>query len=100
MTSTGTSPLRVVRIGIIGCGEIVQVVHIPTLNCLADRFRVTYLCDVATSARETCADRVVLGSVRTCQATTASAEELCALPDVDAVLIANYHVEHGLLKLA
>ncbi|CAK7227911.1 hypothetical protein SBRCBS47491_006726 [Sporothrix bragantina] len=103
MAGTTSSPSRVVRIGIIGCGEIAQVVHIPTLNFLTDRFRITYLCDVAVGARETCADRVVLGSSGTRPATTGSAEELCASPEVDAVLIANadaYHVEHGLLALA
>ncbi|CAK7238448.1 hypothetical protein SEUCBS140593_010698 [Sporothrix eucalyptigena] len=98
-----TSPSRVVRVGIIGCGEIAQVVHIPTLNLLAHKFRVTYLCDVAAGALETCADRVVLGPDGKRPATTTSAEELCASADVDAVLIANadaYHVEHGLLALA
>ncbi|KAH8889419.1 oxidoreductase family protein [Thozetella sp. PMI_491] len=89
---------RVLRVGIIGCGEITQVVHIPTINLLAHRFRTTYLCDISQKSLDHCATRTLGGTPKT----TRDAEELCASPDVDVVLIANadaYHVAHGLLAL-
>ena len=87
-----------VRVGIIGCGEIVQVAHIPTLNLLSDLFTITYLCDVSNDALAHCAKRVV-GKP---PATTRFPQELCSSPDVDVVLIANgdaYHAVHAILGL-
>jgi predicted dehydrogenase len=41
------TPGRRLRIGVIGCGEVSQIIHLPTLAQLADRFEVTALCDVS-----------------------------------------------------
>ena len=87
-----------VRVGIIGCGEIAQVVHIPTLNLMSDFFRITYLCDVSDDALSHCADKIPGER----PATTRSAEDLCSSADVDVVLIANsdaYHAIHAILGL-
>jgi predicted dehydrogenase len=89
---------RILRVGVIGCGEISQVAHIPNLNFLSHRFQTTYLCDISKDSLEHCAKRV-LGPK---PATTTNVEELCASADVDVVLIANadaYHVAHGILAL-
>ncbi|KAK9349865.1 hypothetical protein V1523DRAFT_421588 [Lipomyces doorenjongii] len=37
----------VVRVGLIGCGEVSPVIHIPKLSLLSDSFQLTYLCDVS-----------------------------------------------------
>jgi predicted dehydrogenase len=90
----------VLRVGIIGCGEIAQVAHIPTINFLAHLFQTTYLCDVSMNALAHCAVKVQVGN--TPLRTTTDPKELCASPDVDVVLIASidaYHVEHGILAL-
>lgn len=89
---------RVLRVGIIGCGEISQVAHIPNINFLAHRFRTTYLCDISEQALKHCAHKVLGGTPKI----TSSAKELCSSTDVDIVIIANadaYHVEHGILAL-
>ncbi|KAH6892566.1 hypothetical protein B0T10DRAFT_511230 [Thelonectria olida] len=89
---------RVFRVGIIGCGEISQLAHIPNINFLAHKFQTTYLCDVSQQSLDHCAKKVLGGTPKT----TKSAEELCAADDVDLVIIANadaYHVEHGILAL-
>src|SRR6202035_3946980 len=39
-----TKPLRV---GVVGCGVIAQVMHLPHLADLRDRFEVAALCDVS-----------------------------------------------------
>lgn len=97
-TATNTTG-KVLRVGIIGCGEVSQVIHIPNLNALADWYQITYLCDVSKQALAYAATKV-LGPTPT--KTTVDAEELCASPEVDIVLVANadaYHVPHALLAL-
>lgn len=89
---------RVLRVGIIGCGEVSQVVHLPNINALSDYFQTTYLCDVSPQSLEHCKAKVLGPTPKT----TADAEELCASSDVDVVLVANsdpYHVPHALLAL-
>ncbi|EOD43205.1 NAD(P)-binding protein [Neofusicoccum parvum] len=92
-------PPQVLRVGIIGCGEIAQVAHIPTLSFLSSLFTITYLCDVSRKSLDFCRSRVAGGrSV----ATTARAEDLCSSADVDAVVVCNsdaFHVPHALLAL-
>ncbi|KAL5343116.1 hypothetical protein BJX70DRAFT_207861 [Aspergillus crustosus] len=89
---------RIVRVGVIGCGEIAQVSHISTFNFLSDYFQVTYLCDISTNALNHCSRKVAGPPPKT----TKSADELCSSPEVDAVLVCNataYHTEHALLAL-
>ncbi|KAF6836698.1 oxidoreductase [Colletotrichum plurivorum] len=89
---------RILRVGIIGCGEITQVAHIPNINFLSHRFQTTYLCDISQQALQHCSRKVQGGTPKT----TTDASELCSSPDVDVVVIANadaYHVEHGILAL-
>jgi hypothetical protein len=90
---------RKVRVGLIGCGEIAQVVHIPTLNFLSDLFQITYLCDVSRTSLEHCKSKVT-GQKE--PATTTNPEELCASPEVEVVFVINsdeYHALHGILAL-
>lgn len=96
--ATNGSAEFILRIGIIGCGEISQVVHIPNINFLAHRFRTTYLCDISRQSLHHCAQKVLGGAPRV----TSSAEELCASSEVDVVLIASadaYHIDHGILAM-
>jgi predicted dehydrogenase len=95
---SASSKDRILGVGIIGCGEVAQVIHIPTINFLSHRYRITYLCDISRQALDHCAKKIT-GSI---PATTTDPEELCSSPDVDVVLICNanaYHVEHGVLAL-
>ncbi|KAM5345646.1 hypothetical protein ACJ41O_011507 [Fusarium nematophilum] len=89
---------RILRVGIIGCGEISQVAHIPNINFLCHKFQTTYLCDISKQSLSHCSRKVQGGTPKT----TTDPSELCSSPDVDVVLIANadaYHVEHGVLAL-
>ena len=38
-----------VRIGVVGCGDIAQIQHLPALAELADEYDVTAVCDVSQS---------------------------------------------------
>ncbi|KAJ1709744.1 NAD binding Rossmann fold oxidoreductase [Aspergillus flavus] len=88
----------VLRVGLIGCGEVAQVVHIPTLGFLSDCFQITYLCDVSTQALEHCKAKIAgdMASI------TTEPRTLCASPDVDVVFVINsdeYHADHAILAL-
>lgn len=81
------------------CGEITQVAHISTLGHLSHLFKVVYLCDVSNGALVHCQEKV---PGRIPPKITRSAEELCASPDVDLVLIASsdaFHTPHALVAL-
>jgi hypothetical protein len=89
---------KIVRVGIIGCGEITQVAHIPTLGFLSDLFTITYLCDVSAASLEYNAQKVINHVPRTTQ----DPAELCASPDVDLVFVASsdeYHAVHAIQGL-
>ncbi|OGE47349.1 hypothetical protein PENARI_c048G04172 [Penicillium arizonense] len=77
-----TPVVRKVHVGLIGCGEIAQVVHIPTLNFLSDLFQITYLCDISRSSLTHCKAKVIGLEA---PETTTDPEELCASPRVDVV---------------
>ncbi|KAL9086062.1 MAG: hypothetical protein Q9165_007274 [Trypethelium subeluteriae] len=83
---------RVVRVGIVGCGMVTQVVHIPTLSFLSHLFQVTYLCDVSEDATRHSQLRVA-GTSK--PKTTRSVEDLCTAPEVDLVIIATNHAFHA-----
>ena len=89
---------HIIRVGVIGCGEISQVCHIATLGNLSDYFQITYLCDVQQEALDHCA-RLVRSPTPTL---TTRAEELCSSNDVDAILVASataFHSQHAILAL-
>jgi len=68
------------RIGVIGCGLIAQVMHLHYLRELADRFEIAALCDVSEELMRACAGDY--GVPRT----FARWQDLLAAP-LDAVLI-------------
>jgi predicted dehydrogenase len=45
------------RVGVIGCGLIAQVMHLPYLAELSDRFEIGALCDVSEEVVQACARR-------------------------------------------
>ena len=49
--------MRRVKIGVIGCGAIAQVHHMPNLMELQDEFEVTAVCDVSAGAAQYVANR-------------------------------------------
>lgn len=93
-----TEAINRLRVGIIGCGEISQVSHIPLLNALSDYYQTTYLCDVSKQSLAHCITKVAGSQPKT----TTDAEELASSAEVDIVIAANadaYHVPHALLAL-
>ena len=86
-----------IRVGVVGCGEVTQIIHLPTLSQLADRYEVTALCDISHTVLHGVAD--LWGIARRCT----DLRELVAAPDVDVVLVANpdaYHADAALTAIA
>ena len=85
------------RIGIIGCGEVVQVIHLPSLHQLGDLFTVTALCDMSSEVLQAVGEQWNIPN--RCQ----DYSDLLARADVDAVLVASpdaYHAEAVLAAIA
>jgi len=68
------------RVGIVGCGLVAQVMHLPYLTELADRFEIAALCDLSETLARACAERYRVPTVHT------RWQDLL-LEDLDAVLI-------------
>ena len=83
-----------IRVGIIGCGEVTQINHLPSLEFLEDLFEVTALCDVSASVLE------AVGNSHHVGRQFLEYRDLLASPDVDAVLITTPHAYHSEQTLA
>ncbi|SNX85095.1 uncharacterized protein MEPE_03804 [Melanopsichium pennsylvanicum] len=77
------------RVGIVGAGEVTQVVHLPTLKFLSWRYTVVAICDVSLSAAKHAAAKWSVPHVYT------SSSDLVARSDIDFVLIANSDEYHA-----
>jgi predicted dehydrogenase len=69
------------RVGVVGGGFITQVMHLPSLTQLADRFDVVGLADPSRATRELLAARYGIA------ATFAGHEELLAATPLDALIV-------------
>ncbi|MCA0455592.1 MAG: Gfo/Idh/MocA family oxidoreductase [Chloroflexi bacterium] len=69
------------RVGVIGCGAIGQVAHIPYLNRYDDKFELVALADVHQPTLDAVGDHYHVAGRHT------DWRELVARPDVDAVVI-------------
>lgn len=49
--------MKRIKIGIVGCGAIAQVQHMPNFHDLQDRFEVTWACDVSAGAAQYVANK-------------------------------------------
>lgn len=81
-----------VMVGIIGLGEVAQIIHLPILEQLRDRFAIAAICDISPSLLAFIGDRYGIPS----EARYLRAEDLVRQDGLDAVLVLNsdeYHAE-------
>jgi predicted dehydrogenase len=86
--------MAILRVGIVGCGEAAQVIHLPILRELRQLFEVAALCDVSAN---------VIDAVGECWGVRhrfRDYRDLVASPEIDAVLVANPNVYHSETALA
>ena len=87
-----------IRIGVIGLGEVAQIIHLPILRSLPDRFRVTAICDVSPTLLTFIGDRYDIPN----DARHADFHDLVVREDVDAVLVLNsdeYHADTAIAAM-
>ena len=77
------------KVGLVGLGEVAQLMHIPTLHKLQDRFELAAVHDVSPSVLAQVADHWKIEK----RYDTAAA--LFADPEIDAVLILSPDQHHG-----
>jgi predicted dehydrogenase len=92
--ATGKRSSTRIKIGIVGCGEVTQIMHWPSLSQLDELYEVTALCDISPRVLET------LGKRWNIDALTTDHRELVGRTDVDAVLVASPHAFHAEVTLA
>jgi predicted dehydrogenase len=80
---------EVVRLGVVGCGLISQLIHLPALSLLADRFRVVAVADPSERARTAAGGADAY----------ASHEEMLERAGLDAVLVASPNGTHARVTL-
>lgn len=51
-----------VKVGVIGLGEVAQVIHLPILAALSDRFEIAAVCDISPSLVQVIGDRYGVAS--------------------------------------
>jgi predicted dehydrogenase len=69
------------RVGVIGCGVIAEVMHLPHLNDLDDLFEVRAVCDISRAKAQACARRFGVPAV------FESWEEMLVSETLDAILV-------------
>jgi predicted dehydrogenase len=82
--------MKRVNVGVIGLGEVAQVIHLPILQSLAARFQIGAVCDVSPGLVQVIGDRYGVAARYDDPFT------LIQQPDLDAVFVLNsdeYHAE-------
>ena len=86
--------MTALRIGIVGCGEATQILHLPSLRQLRDRFEVVAVCDASRTVAEAVAREWGVPAALTDPAA------LFAQSGVDAVLVASPDETHAPITVA
>jgi predicted dehydrogenase len=71
--------IKKLRVGIIGAGEVAQVIHLPVLSLLSHLYTVTSVCDISRENAKHCAEKFHIFKFTTVPA------EVISDPDVDVI---------------
>jgi predicted dehydrogenase len=83
-----------VKVGVVGLGEVAQIIHLPILRALRDRYEIGAICDVSPGLLQAVGDEYGVDS------RYGDVADLAADADLDAVFVLNsdeYHAEHTIL---
>ncbi len=85
--------MRRLRVGVVGCGLIAQVMHLPYLQEMNDRFEIAALCDISPATLAAVADKYGVSRRFT------RWQDLVAT-DLDAILVLTTGSNHSLPSIA
>ncbi|WP_042170969.1 Gfo/Idh/MocA family protein [Paenibacillus gorillae] len=80
----------IINVGIIGLGEVAQVIHLPVLDSLPGQYKIVALCDISPQLVAAMGEKYRVTNLYT------EASELVKQADIDAVFVLNsdeYHAE-------
>jgi predicted dehydrogenase len=83
-----------VRVGVVGLGEVAQIIHLPILRAMHDRYEIGAICDVSPGLLQAVGD--AYGVDRRYE----DVADLVADNQLDAVFVLNsdeYHADHTIL---
>lgn len=72
---------RKLRVGLLGAGEVAQVVHLPTLSLLNNLYIISAIYDINSSSTAFCAARYTTLKI------ASSADEIINDPDIDLIFV-------------
>jgi predicted dehydrogenase len=75
----GVLPLPPLPVGVIGLGEVAQVVHLPVLQALPDRYELRAVCDISPTLLKVIGDRYGVGGRYGDPGAMLAAEDLAAV---------------------
>jgi len=82
--------MKKIRAGIIGLGEVAQIIHLPVLETLKDKYEISALCDISQNLLNIMGEKYQVKQLYT------DSHDLIKQKDLDAVFILNsdaYHAE-------
>jgi predicted dehydrogenase len=88
--------LSKLRVGVIGLGEVAQVIHLPVIESLPEHYELAAVCDISPGLLKRVGDRYRV------ERRYADAKELIAAGGLDCVLVLNsdeYHAEATIAAL-
>ena len=87
-----------IKVGVVGLGEIAQIIHLPILQEHSDKFEIAAICDISQELLTTLGDRYNVAA----EHRYTDYHELAGQRDLDAVLVMNsdeYHTDSALAAI-
>lgn len=85
---------RKLRVGVLGAGEVAQVIHLPTLSLMSHLYTIEAICDISLKNAEHCAQKFHIPLA------TSNHEEIINHPSIDLVFILTSDEYHEPLAIA
>jgi predicted dehydrogenase len=90
------SETKKLRLGLIGAGEVAQVIHIPTMQLLDHLYSIVAICDISKKSADHCASKFRIPTA------TIDPQEIFTNPDIDVVFVLTgdeFHVPYTVAAL-
>lgn len=87
-----------VKVGVVGLGEVAQVIHLPILHHYSEQFEIAAICDISSELLAAMGERYNVPQ----EHRYLDYHEIAAQPDLDAIMVLNsdeYHTDTALAAL-
>lgn len=90
--------MTTIKVGLVGLGEVAQIIHLPILQALSDKYEISAICDISQELLTAMGERYNIPPAQR----YLDANDLARQEDLDAVFVVNsteYHTEAALAAL-